>query len=267
MFVKLIEAYLYVVREMCEPRLLTLLSDFGLSDVYVGVMKGAIAQINCSVTVVDLTHQIPPQNIAAARFCLMNAYPYFPAGTVHVAVVDPGVGSTRRAVAVELTDGFLVGPDNGIFSGVLSRDAMPQGGLPPKLLASVELTNPHYWRTPDKSATFHGRDIFASVGAHLASGVPLKNLGLEIDPDTLVELAIPECTQTDSSVAGCIQYVDHFGNLITNIPGSHVQGKTWLAVAAGLTIAGGQTYRCSLNWQSHSLDWQSWLGRNCCQWG
>ncbi len=244
-FVKLNQERFYVVGEMRQHRLLTLLSDFGLSDVYVGVMKGAIAQINCSVTVVDLTHQIPPQNIAAARFCLMNAYPYFPAGTVHVAVVDPGVGSTRRAVAVELTDGFLVGPDNGIFSGVLSRDAMPEGGLQPKLLTSVELTNPHYWRTPDTSATFHGRDIFAPVGAHLASGVPLKNLGLEIDPATLVELAIPEWTQTDTSLAGCIQYVDHFGNLITNIPGSYVEGKTWLAMAAGLNIPGGQTYTCS----------------------
>jgi S-adenosylmethionine hydrolase len=218
---------------MRQNRLLTLLSDFGLSDVYVGVMKGVIAQINGSLTVVDLTHQIPPQNIAAARFCLMNAYPYFPGGTVHVAVVDPGVGSSRRAVAVELTNGFLVGPDNGLFSGVLSRESA---------LASVELTNSHYWRTADKSATFHGRDIFASVGAHLASGVPLKHLGLAIDPATLVQLAIPECTQTNTGVAGCIQYVDHFGNLITNIPSSKIREKSWSVVAGGLTIPGGQTY-------------------------
>lgn len=218
---------------MHQQRLVTLLSDFGSIDVYVGVMKGAIAQINCSVTVVDLTHQIPPQNIAAARFCLMNAYPYFPSGTVHVAVVDPGVGSSRRAVAVELADGFLVGPDNGLFSGVLNQETA---------VASVELTNPNYWRTTAISATFHGRDIFAPVGAHLASGVPLKQLGRVIDPASLVQLALPKYTSTDIGVAGCIQYIDRFGNLITNIPGTYVQGKIWFVVASGLDIPGRQTY-------------------------
>ncbi len=216
-----------------QNRLLTLLSDFGDRDVYVGVMKGAIAQVNGSVNVVDLTHQIPPQDIAAARFCLMNAYPYFPTGTVHVAVVDPGVGTTRRAVAVELVDGLLVGPDNGLFSGVLSQE---------KAIAAVELTNPKYWRTHEPSATFHGRDIFAPVGAHLASNVPLKDLGRAIAPATLVQLAIPDCTRTDIGVAGCIQYVDRFGNLITNIPGTYVQGRTWSVAAAGQSIPGCQTY-------------------------
>lgn len=215
-----------------RQHILTLLSDFGLSDIYVGVMKGAIAQVNRSITVVDLTHQIPPQNIAAARFCLMNAYPYFPDGTVHVAVVDPGVGSNRRAIAVEFADGFLVGPDNGLFSGVLSKSAA---------VRAVELTNPHYWK-PETSATFHGRDIFAPVGANLACGVSLDQLGRAIDPVTLVQLAIPECTQTDYYVAGCIQYVDHFGNLVTNIPAAYVQGKTWSVKAAGLIIPGLTTY-------------------------
>ncbi len=158
---------------MLENRLVTLLTDFGLSDVYVGVMKGVITQINPRLRVVDLTHQIPPQNITAARFSLMNAYPYFPKGTVHVAVVDPGVGSHRRAIAIQLDSGFLVGPDNGLFSGVLSQT---------KVIAVVELTNPEYWQTSAPSQTFHGRDIFAPVGAHLASGVPLKQLGETIDP-------------------------------------------------------------------------------------
>lgn len=232
------------VRHMPENRLLTLLSDFGLSDVYVGVMKGAIAQVNPSLTVVDLTHQIPPQNIAAARFCLMNAYPYFPDGTVHVAVVDPGVGSTRRAIAVEFADGFLVGPDNGLFSGVLSQSPA---------VAAVELTNIHYWRTLEPSASFHGRDIFAPVGATLATGVPLDQLGRAIDPATLVQLAIPEYTQTNTGVAGCIQYVDHFGNLITNIPGAYVQDITWSVVAPGLTIPGRQTYNDSPNGHAIAL--------------
>lgn len=226
---------------MPENRIITLLSDFGLSDVYVGVMKGVIAQINSALTVVDLSHQIPPQNIAAARFCLMNAYPYFPTGTVHIAVVDPGVGSHRRGIALQLDKGFLVGPDNGLFSGVLNQNPVVE---------VVELTNPKYWRTPTPSTTFHGRDIFASAGTHLASGIPLVQLGEVIDPKTLVQLAIPERIPTTSGVAGCIQYIDHFGNLITNIPAADVQGKTWSVAVGdsptdtlrGSIIPGSQTY-------------------------
>lgn len=227
---------------MPHNKLLTLLSDFGLSDVYVGVMKGVIAQINRSLTVVDLTHQIPPQNVAAARFCLMNAYPYFPDGTVHIAVVDPGVGSNRRSVAVELATGFLVGPDNGLFSGVLAKTTLSSNFSSEKQLSVVELTNPNYWRTPEPSATFHGRDIFAPVGAYLASGVPLNQIGRAIDPATLVQLDIPECTLTTNCFAGCIQYTDRFGNLITNISGSCVQGKNWSVLAAGLIIPATYTY-------------------------
>jgi S-adenosyl-L-methionine hydrolase (adenosine-forming) len=206
---------------MPENKIITLLSDFGLKDVYVGVMKGVIAQINPRLTVIDLTHEIPPQNLAAARFNLMNAYPYFPAGTVHVAVVDPGVGSHRRGIALQIDAGFFVGPDNGLFSGVLHQT---------RVLAAVELTNPEYWRAPIPSTTFHGRDIFAPVGAHLASGVSLEQLGEGIDPKTLVQLAIPDRTATASGIAGYIQYIDHFGNLVTNIPGAEVQGKTWSVV-------------------------------------
>ncbi|MBN3951839.1 MAG: SAM-dependent chlorinase/fluorinase [Nostoc sp. NMS7] len=216
-----------------QQPLVTLLSDFGDRDVYVGIMKGIIAQINRRLTVVDLTHQIGPQDIKAARFCLMNAYPYFPVGTVHVAVVDPGVGSKRRAIAVEFAQGFLVGPDNGIFSGVLSQSPAT---------CAVELTNLNYWRTPQPSKTFHGRDIFAPIGANLASGVSLKQLGQEIDPASLVKLDIGECKQTTTGVVGCIQYIDNFGNLVSNIPGSYVQGKTWCVQAAGLSILGCETY-------------------------
>lgn len=218
---------------MSENRIITLLTDFGLSDVYVGVMKGVIAQINPALTVVDLTHQIPPQNIAAARFNLMNAYPYFPGGTVHIAVVDPGVGSHRRAIALQLDVGFLVGPDNGLFSGVLNQN---------RVIKAVELTNPNYWRTPTPSTTFHGRDIFVTAGAHLASGVPLEQLGEVIDPKTLVQLTIPERTLTVDGVAGCIQYIDHFGNLITNIPAIDVQGKTWSVAVGDQVILSSQTY-------------------------
>lgn len=218
---------------MTQHQILTLLSDFGLSDVYVGVMKGAIAQVNSDLTVVDLTHQIPPQNIAAARFCLMNAYAYFPEGTVHVAVVDPGVGSTRRAIAVQFAQGFLVAPDNGLLSGVLSQS---------QAIKAVQLTNPDYWRTAKPSATFHGRDIFAPVGAHLASGVPLAKIGAEIDLASLVQLDIPKCTSHNTGVIGCIQYIDAFGNLVTNIPGTYVQRIKWSVVVNELTIPGGKTY-------------------------
>jgi S-adenosylmethionine hydrolase len=213
--------------------LVTLLSDFGDRDVYVAVMKGVIAQINPNMEVVDLTHQIPPQNIAAARFCLMNAYPYFPEGTVHIAVVDPGVGGKRRAIAVQFADGFLVGPDNGIFSGVLAQNPA---------IAAVELTNSQYWRTPEPSKTFHGRDIFAPVGAHLASGVSLQRLGVEIDPATLVQMNLEHCTQTKTGWSGCIQYIDYFGNLVSNIPGDYTQGRKWVVQVSGLTIPGCDIY-------------------------
>ncbi|MBW4519153.1 MAG: SAM-dependent chlorinase/fluorinase [Scytolyngbya sp. HA4215-MV1] len=218
---------------------LTLLSDFGLSDSYVGMMKGTIAQINPMLTVIDLTHQIPPQNIAAGRFCLMSAYPYFPKATVHVAVIDPGVGSTRRAIAVELATGFLVGPDNGLLSGVLSQTPA---------IAAVELTNPEYWRVANPSSTFHGRDIFAPVGAHLASGVPLTALGTTISSQQLVSLTLPECQEVIAPatgtgvIHGAIQAIDHFGNLITNIPESLLRGRLWSIAVGAIRISSQPTY-------------------------
>ncbi|XWK88043.1 MAG: SAM-dependent chlorinase/fluorinase [Phormidium sp.] len=218
---------------MNQPRIVTLLTDFGLSDVYVGVMKGVIADINPNLKVIDLTHEIGPQNLAAGRFCLMNAVPYFPKDTVHIAVVDPGVGSNRRAVAVEFSSGFLVGPDNGLFSGILSQNPA---------ISAVELTNYRYWRTASPSTTFHGRDIFAAVGAHLASGVSLAELGNVINPESLVKLTMAECRKKEGIVEGCIQYIDRFGNLITNIPGNLVIDKTWTVKIAEVNIPGNTTY-------------------------
>jgi S-adenosyl-L-methionine hydrolase (adenosine-forming) len=218
---------------MNQAKILTLLSDFGYNDIYVGVMKGVISQINPNLTLIDLNHQIPPQNIAAARFSLMNAYPYFPDGTVHLAVVDPGVGSQRRAIALKLDQGYLVGPDNGIFSGIIGEN---------KVITAVELTNSQYWRTSQPSSTFHGRDIFAPVAAHLASGVSVQNLGREINPETLVKLNINKCREITNGIAGCIQYIDHFGNLVSNIPGSCVKGKTWCVEIEGFQIPGCATY-------------------------
>ncbi|MGV0025037.1 SAM hydrolase/SAM-dependent halogenase family protein [Phormidesmis priestleyi] len=211
--------------------ILTLLTDFGLSDAYVAVIKGTIAQVNPHLQVIDITHQIPPQSVALARFHLMNAYPYFPHGTVHVAVVDPGVGSARRAIAVQLESGFLVSPDNGLVSGVLSQW---------EAIAAVELTNSNYWRVLAPSRAFHGRDIFAPVGAHLASGVPLRELGREIDLDTIVQFPISDPRRTGQIIEGSIQAIDHFGNLITNIPGTEVEGKVW-SVTIGNSIYQGKT--------------------------
>jgi S-adenosylmethionine hydrolase len=219
--------------EMLLGQFVTLLTDFGLQDAYVGMMKGAIAQVNSTLTIIDLTHHVPPQNITAGRFHLINAYPYFPSGTAHIAVVDPGVGSERRAIAIQLQDGFLVGPDNGLFSGILDQHLA---------IAAVELTNPNYWRTSKPSATFHGRDIFAPVGAHLASGVALEKLGTAIDLTSLKRLPLAACTKMEGAIAGTIQHIDHFGNLITNIPETEVMDKRWSVTIGGTTIPGKYTY-------------------------
>ncbi|MFB3925625.1 MAG: S-adenosyl-l-methionine hydroxide adenosyltransferase family protein [Syntrophales bacterium] len=218
---------------MSASRLITLLTDFGMSDPYAGVMKGIIARIDSDLKVVDITHGIPPQNLYAANFCLLSAYAYFPRGTVHLAVVDPGVGTRRRAIAVELATGFLAGPDNGIFTGLLDRE---------HVLGAVELTNPGYWRGQRPSSTFHGRDIFAPVAAYLALGTPLNELGEKLDPATLVRLDLPGYAENDAGISGCIQYIDHFGNLVTNIPGERVEGSEWSVEAAGTRIPGLKTY-------------------------
>jgi S-adenosylmethionine hydrolase len=211
---------------------LTLLTDFGLQDAYVGVMKGVITGINPEANVIDLTHQIPPQDIAAARFNLLNSVPYFPQGTVHVVVVDPGVGGRRRAIALQTPRHFFVGPDNGVFSGV---------GVQEPMLAAVELTNPNYWRTSEPSTTFHGRDIFAAVGAHLTLGVALDDVGTAIAPASLVQLPLPACQSKGKMLKGCIQYIDHFGNLITNIPADGLP-PTWHLTIGDLTLPRQTTY-------------------------
>lgn len=218
---------------MSTHRLITLLTDFGLKDAYVSVLKGVIAQINPPSAVIDITHEIPPQNIGAGRFCLMDAYPYFPPETVHIAVVDPGVGSIRRAIAIDCEKGFLVGPDNGLFSGVLSRDPARK---------AVELTNRSYWRTPAPSATFHGRDIFAAVGAHLATGVPLTEFGNEIPLESLTHFPLSVCIPIPEGFEGYIQYIDRFGNLVTNVPSSILITQSWSVRVGDYLIPSGCTY-------------------------
>ncbi len=186
--------------------LITLLTDFGTADYFVSAMKGVILSINPDIRVVDITHQIPAQDIEAAAFTLLVAYGSFPKGTIHLAVVDPGVGSTRRAVSVEANGHFFVGPDNGIFSYVFEseRDAKV-----------FELTNEDYFRHP-VSATFHGRDVFAPVAAALTTGMGPGELGKEItDPVRLTPLR-PQKSK-DGTIKGRIVHIDRFGNCITNL--------------------------------------------------
>jgi len=197
--------------------ILTLLTDFGTEDEYVGVMKGIILSIAPDVRLVDLSHQVPPQDIRRAAFLLMNAVPYFPPDTVHLAVVDPGVGTARRPVAVRTPVGTFVGPDNGLFSWVLERV--------PKWTA-VEIREPAY-QLPLASSTFQGRDIFAPVAAHLAAGVPLEKLGPRVEDP--VWLPPPRLEISDFAAEGEVLYADRFGNLVTSI-GYLVRSEDTLAL-------------------------------------
>ncbi len=185
--------------------LITITTDFGTRDGYVGTMKGAIAGIAPGVHCIDITQEIPPQDVRSAAYVLWTALPYFPPESIHVVVVDPGVGTARRPIAARTPWGTLVGPDNGVFSYVWEA-------APPTRI--VELANPAY-RNVAVSNTFHGRDIFSPAAAHLARGVPLTELGPEVtDP---VRLPAPLLTVTDAVIAGEVIYIDHFGNVITSI--------------------------------------------------
>ncbi len=201
--------------------LITLMTDFGTGDGCVGVMKGVIAQVSATATVLDLTHDIPPQDVMAARFVAMNSCPYFPAGTVHCMVVDPGVGTSRRAIVVEAEVAgviqYFVAPDNGLLDGILSQ----------QIRQVVTLTNQAYWRTRQPSQTFHGRDIFAPVAAHLAAGVNLREFGAEVSKESLVRLRVGDAIATPQGFQGIVQYIDRYGNAITNIPAGSVTGRSW----------------------------------------
>ena len=169
--------------------LITLLTDFGTADYFVGAMKGVILSVNPDARIVDITHEIPPQDIAAAAFTLLAAYVAFPAQTIHLSVVDPGVGSARRPILVMAGEQFFVGPDNGIFSYVIDRE--------PKALV-FHVNNEEYFRDP-VSATFHGRDIFAPVAGALSNGVKPEKLGAEIDDYVRLTPLAPDKLGRESS--------------------------------------------------------------------
>ena len=183
-------------------------------------MKGVILGIAPRCAVVDLTHDVAPQNIAEAAYRLAASCPFFPAATVFCCVVDPGVGSERRAVAVRTDRFFFVAPDNGLLAPALRRDPAVE---------CVLLDNPAL-HLPAISSTFHGRDIFAPVAAHLASGVPFRELGTAIDTTALVQPADIDPVQTAAGWKGKVMAVDHFGNLLTNFAATHVEGFVYVEV-------------------------------------
>ena len=185
--------------------LVTLTTDFGTVDGYVGTMKGVILTIAPTAHLVDISHEIAPQNLRQAAYVLYTSYPFFPPGTVQLVVVDPGVGSARRPIALRTPAGDFVAPDNGVLSYVMAREPVE---------ALVELSDPRY-RLSQISHTFHGRDIFAPAAAHLAAGVPILSLGSPVsDP---VTFSPPSVEITPAGITGEVLHADHFGNVITSI--------------------------------------------------
>jgi hypothetical protein len=191
--------------------LITLLTDFGTADYFAGAMKGVILSINPNAQIVDITHEIPPQDIHAAAFTLLAVYKDFPTQTIHVAVVDPGVGSARRPILASCGGQFFVGPDNGLFSYVLERE-------PPANV--IHIQNQKYFRQP-LSATFHGRDVFAPVAAALAMGVEPSQFGEEITDFARLESLAP-VRLADGKIEARIIHIDRFGNCVTNIMNENV---------------------------------------------
>jgi S-adenosylmethionine hydrolase len=185
--------------------IITLTSDFGYKDSFVGIMKGVIAGINPRARVIDLSHGVAPQDVVGAALLLRHSVEYFPLGTVHVAVVDPGVGSARRPILIEAAGHFFIGPDNGVLSFACAGAAGSR---------VIHLTNTAYHR-PRTSQTFHGRDVFAPAAAHLSLGVDPRSLGEPVEDFT--QLVWRPARVTSKGIQGEIVYIDGFGNLFTNV--------------------------------------------------
>ncbi len=205
--------------------IVTLTTDFGLQDHYVSVMKAVMLAVNPELRFVDISHQIPPQDIMAGAWVIRNASMEFPPGTVHLVVVDPGVGTERNAVAVKIRDQYFVGPDNGIFSLIGDED-----------YEAYRLTNRSFWKK-EPSNTFHGRDIFAPVAAHLASGTKLSDLGAPVEELVTYRWAVP--ISDKDGVQGWVIHIDRYGNLISNITADLIRdsiGDSKFRIYTGNTI-------------------------------
>jgi S-adenosylmethionine hydrolase len=187
--------------------LITLTTDFGTRDAYVPAMKGTILRICPDARLVDITHEIAPQDVMEAAFVLGEAVPYFPEDAIHLVVVDPGVGTERRAIALQHGTRRFVGADNGLFDLLLDEEEPD---------AIVDLDRPAFWRTETPSTTFHGRDIFAPAAAHLAAGRALDEIGSPVETMKPLHWALP--ITDEQGIRGWVVHVDHFGNAITNIP-------------------------------------------------
>jgi S-adenosylmethionine hydrolase len=197
-------------------KFITLLTDFGIRDGNVGVMKWVIWGIAPDAQIADISHTIEPQNILTGAIVLGRSTPYFPPGSIHMAVVDPGVGTERRPIAAYLADRYFVGPDNGLFTVMLEK--AERAGVQVKV---VHLDQSNYW-LEKVSHVFHGRDIFAPVAAHLANGLPLELLGSPVfDP---VRLVIPKPVSKNGVCHGEILHIDHFGNVVSNITAEDLSG-------------------------------------------
>ena len=209
--------------------IITLTTDFGTRDGYVGAVKGVIKRINPQAELVDITHQVEPFDVLEAAFALMNSYVYFPKGSIHLVVVDPGVGSQRQPLLIQSEDFFFVGPDNGVFSFVYDSEKMTDIIIPSK----------QKYFLAELSSTFHARDIFAPVAAYLSLGVDVNEFGGSAKE--CIKFTMPQPKQTRTGLAGEIIHADRFGNLVTNVPAELLQKKR----IAGITIGRRKIKRVS----------------------
>lgn len=196
---------------------LSITTDFGLTNGFVGVMKGVIYGIAPNAKIVDISQLISAQNVLEGAYAMWRAVPFFPPGSVHVGVVDPGVGTKRRPIGARLGDQLYIAPDNGLLTPLI-LDAEQNG----EEIEFVHLDNPKYW-LPRVSNTFHGRDIFAPTGAHLAAGVPLSKLGTPIDNPIRLDMPRPE--KTENGWLAHVTIIDIFGNLTTDLPADALEGR------------------------------------------
>jgi S-adenosylmethionine hydrolase len=210
------------------PGIVTLITDFGGKGEYSGAMKGAILRVNPRCQIVDITHEIEPQNILQASWVLKNSYSYYPPGTIHVVVADPGVGTARRAIVLQKEKYSFVGPDNGVFTWVLSREERG---------SAYEITEPNFFITP-LSDTFHGRDIFAPVAGHLSLGLEPRFLGPRAGELLTIDWPSPRLSK--GTLGAIILWADSFGNLITNVSredyGQKLEGRPILIKGRGWRI-------------------------------
>ena len=224
-----------------NPHTVVFLTDFGTQDGAVAVCKGVMWNVDPGLRIVDLTHQIPPYDIETAGEVIEQAMPFYPSGTVLVAVVDPGVGTPRKPIAVRTKAGhYLVGPDNGMFTRIITDEGLDR---------AVELRNDSYFRVAATSSTFHGRDIFSPVGAHLASGTPLDSLGPSVVP---IQLNLPRASFAVGVVRGTVRYIeDPYGNVVTDIPRA-------LMDSAGFRL--GDTLTVRIGARTLEMPWRNTFG-------